>query len=264
MGAVSERESARARRYVLGQTSEEESTAIEREYFADETAIDWVWAAEDDLIDEYLSGRLDAVERDWFEREYLKSRLHRIRVEAARQLLRSGESGGRAPAPMARRWLAAAAVVILVAAGLLWRFAPERVVPRAVPEGQATSLPRPSPAPPSSRLFGVSISPVTVRSASDSADLVIPAGTDVLRVSLESDADQRRLTRATASVRTVSGTVAWSGPANLDDLPPGVMAQIDVPAARLPVEDYVITLVGADETGIERERARYVVRVRVR
>ena len=77
----------RARRYLLGQATEEERSAIEREYFADAAALDAIGAAEDDLIEDYLASRLERDERDHFEREYLATPNHRRRVETVRLLI---------------------------------------------------------------------------------------------------------------------------------------------------------------------------------
>jgi hypothetical protein len=43
-----------------------------------------------------------------------------------------------------------------------------------------------------------------------------------------------------------------------------MVARIDVPAASLPADDYLITLYGADETGTEHEWNQYFVRLRGR
>ena len=56
------------RRYVLGATNEDECDAIERDYFERADVLDQVSAAEDDLIDDYLSNRLTDEERDAFRR----------------------------------------------------------------------------------------------------------------------------------------------------------------------------------------------------
>ena len=59
-------EAARARRYLLRDASEEESLAIEREYFEDERGQEAIAAAEDDLIEDYLDDALAADERARF------------------------------------------------------------------------------------------------------------------------------------------------------------------------------------------------------
>ena len=44
-------------------------------------------------------------------------------------------------------------------------------------------------------------------------------------------------------------------------MPAGVIARVDVPAARLPANDYVIELFGTDAKSVEREQGRYFLRV---
>ena len=67
-------------RYLLGDLPETEQTAVEQEYFADQEKFEEVWAAENDLVDRYVRGRLSRAERELFERNYLQSPKHRERV----------------------------------------------------------------------------------------------------------------------------------------------------------------------------------------
>ena len=54
------------RRYLLGDLSDEHSAVVEEEYFAQEAAFDRVWAAENELIDSYLSDGLSPQDRERF------------------------------------------------------------------------------------------------------------------------------------------------------------------------------------------------------
>ena len=272
-------DAARARRYLLGQATEEERSALELEYFQSEEAVDRIAAAEDDLIEDYLSDRLDPVERGLFERDYLAADNHRRRVETIRQLLASTlrtEPG--LTMDWSRQRLALAAALVLFAAGSLWVFTSSRgergvVVEKSSPtvstppSSPAPGLPGqpPASAPAAPRVFAVSISPVTVRSAAGAPAVILPAGTDIVALSLEGEPDGRNRAGGRGSIRTVSGDEIWQGPATVTrDLPAGVIARIDVPAARLPADDYVVTLFGTDGAGAERELSRYFLRVRAR
>ena len=62
-----EHDSTQLRRYVLGALTEDERAGIEREYFEHADVLDQVCAAEDDLIDDYLSDRLASDEHERFE-----------------------------------------------------------------------------------------------------------------------------------------------------------------------------------------------------
>jgi hypothetical protein len=285
-----ELDAARARRYLLGEATDEERDAIELEYFQSGEALDRIVAAEDDLIDDYLSNRLDPAERDLFERRYLAASHHRRRVETVRQLRQAATRGPSAGAaddidaahaqvtgrnrPL--QWLAMAAALIVLIGGSLWLFGPPFVERPAVVENRPPDAPTPSPSPPPApvqppgtpttpRVFAVSLPPVSVRSGTDSPGVVIPAGTDVLTLHLEGEPDRRNIAGGRATIRAVGSDEVWQGPATVGgDLPRGVIARIEVPPARLTADDYIVTLFETAGAGAERERARYFLRVRAR
>lgn len=270
----------RARRYLLGEASDEECAALEQEYLEHETALDRVAAAEDDLIEDFLSGHLSPSDRDRFEKTYLSSPHHRLRVATVRRLM--AQAGGLQPArPQGRKsvlsWtrvnrgplLALAASLLVIASVALWRSSllrrPEGEIagtpaPQAVPASPDRPASPPAKAP---RLFALTLSPVTVRGGDETPSIAIPSGTDTLVIRFESEMDGRKLVARRASVRTVSGDELWQGPVTPDaGPPPGTVARIDVPAATLPADDYLVTLYGTDPSGVEREWARYFLRLR--
>ena len=271
-------DSARARRYLLGEADEEERTAIEQEYFAHEDAVDRIAAAEDDLIEDYLAGELSAAERDSFERGYLSTPRHRNRVETVRRLMTYSAASAASSSNDTTRaassgrslrympWLALAASLVVIAAGALWMLSPFRVTVPAVVDNRAIqpSAPATTTPSPAARIFALTVSPVGVRGSAEGPSGVIPAGVDTVSVRLESDGENRSLTARRATVRTVAGREVWQGPVSTTANPPGIVARIDVPAASLPVDDYLITLYGTDRAGKESEWAQYVLRVRTR
>jgi hypothetical protein len=269
-----ERGSPAARRYLLGTAGDEECDALEREYFGDEAAVDRIAAIEEDLVEQYLADQLDADERRLFERHYLASPDHRARVDTIRRLSAMGGSGRRQPRPAlvdltesssrwSYRWLAIAATLVM-AVGILSVVIPRRSQAPTVSENRPTSPPQAS-VPPPSRVFALSLSPVSVRSAADSPSLVIPAGTDVVALQLEGDPNGAKMVNARAVIRTVAGDEVWRGSTTpAADLPAGVVARVDVPAARLNVDDYLVVLSSMDPAGLEQERDRYFLRVRSR
>jgi hypothetical protein len=127
-------------RYLLGDLPEAEQTAIEQEYFSDPQKLEEVWAAENDLVDDYVRGRLSPTELELFERNYLQSPKHRERVALAEQLVeaadhRTGDfSGERIVEPGSSWWsrimgsltiprfaqAGLAAAMLLLIAGLAW------------------------------------------------------------------------------------------------------------------------------------------------
>jgi hypothetical protein len=277
---------ARTRRYLMGEASDEECAAIEQQYFEHDEALERMEAAEDDLIEDYLSDRLEPAERERFERRYLSLPHRRARVDTIRRLRAaasrpSAARGARRSAviPMpatTRPWsltsvtsftgLAAAAVLLLAMAGTLWMFTSSRAdrpaAGNVVENRPAVNLPS-GPAPAPQRVFAVTLSPAAVRSASDTAAIVVPADTGIVALQLEGEAADRGMVSGRASIRTVGGDEVWQGPAAVGaDLPPDVIAHVDVPAAKLPKEDYVVTLFGTGPAGPERERSRYYLRIR--
>jgi hypothetical protein len=264
-------ETTRARRYLLGEADEHERAVIEQEYFVDARALERMEAAEEALIEDYLSNRLGSAERSRFERDYLTVPHHRTRVDTIRALMandpRASTPRKAAPLWMLRPFALAAAALLAVAVAAWWlRPSPNRqesAVQRqqaATPEQpkQPESTPLASP-----RVMAITISPVAVRSAGDSASLVIPPGTDLVRLQLEGDPQDKSLVNARALVRTVTGDEVWRGPAAISaGGPPGTVARIDVPAAQLRPDDYVVELFGRNPAGVEQERYRYFVRVR--
>src|SRR5712692_5554172 len=102
------------------------------------------------------------------------------------------------------------AAALVMAVGILWVVIPRRSQAPTVSENRPTSPPHasapagpepgsntpPNAVPPASRVFALSLSPVSVRSATDSPSLVIPAGTDVIALQLEGDPDRLRVASA--------------------------------------------------------------------
>jgi len=104
-----------------------------------------------------------------------------------------------------------------------------------------------------------------VRSADQSASVVIPAGTDVVSLRLEGDPGTAAPGQRTILIRTVTGDEIWRGQAIEEaDRSAGTAARVDVPAPRLVTDDYVIELDIANREGVARELYRYFLRVRDR
>jgi len=247
----------RARRYLLGQATEEESSLVEREAFGDERALDRIAAAEDALIEDYVAGMLSADERERFERHYLASPEHRVRVAIIRRLSGSASS----PWDGSTTFLAVAAALLLAVGGGLW-FAVQR--PRTIPEtaSPAVAERREAP-PPAPRVFAASLPAITVRGASDSLPVVVPHDVDMLGLQLQIAAHPEVKATARAVIETVTGTEVWEGPLSVTMAPNGAaVGRVDVPLARLRADDYVVVWLEIDAHGATRERGRYVLRLR--
>jgi hypothetical protein len=86
------------RRYLLGELPEPARTAFEEAYFSDPDLMEEIWAAETDLVDAYVTDRLDGEERRLFESQYLTSPHRRERVAVARALQSRIQAAGFATA----------------------------------------------------------------------------------------------------------------------------------------------------------------------
>lgn len=286
-----DRDDGRYHRYLLGAASDAEREGVERACFERADGMDALSAAEDDLIEDYLSGRLDREERGRFERHYLSSPGHRTRVAVMRAIA----SAQAATPPMDRRtsrflWWAAgvAAAVIVVVMGVAWNIR-SRAQPVGVPSETtaaptsrsaggpqvgAGSAPRdpapdprpggPDPPPAEPTVIALAISPILVRGADEPATIAIARGTDVVRLVLlgepgEHDAGGRRVI-----VRTMAGRQIWRGRTRRAASTAGrEPARVDIPAALLLPDDYIVIVLGTDSGGTEHERYRYFFSVRV-
>jgi len=252
----------RARAYLLGASDERETDAIEQEYFRSDAALETVEAAEEALIEDYLARRLPASERLQFEQHYLSTPQHRTRVETIRRLstnLPNAEAATGVGWSGLRLLAIAAGLIVAIGAGV-WI---AKLARPAVPNSPIASAP--APATPAPVVFAWTVSPVTVRAASDTPPLVVPAGTDLVRLQFEGEVGARAITRGRVLIRTVAGADVWQGSVSTaSGATAGVIAVVDAPSERLRPEDYTIALFETDPTGVESERARYFLRVRAR
>lgn len=274
---TTEHRSPLVRRYLLGQATDEECEALERDYFENESALGRVESEEEALIEEYLAERLNARDQKLFEERYLASAIHRQRVDTIRRLSSMNAGAAHEPQAAVRRakfpyqWVALAAGLILTI-GALWVFTPGKPTPSAQPSADnrspdastpARTLPEPSAAPPapSSRVFAFSLPPIQTRGSDSAPRLVIPAGTDVVTLQLEGTGARARPDQMRVEIRTVGGREVWQGSAAAE-LRSGILARADVRATALPADDYIVTLFETGTGGSERERERYFLRVR--
>jgi hypothetical protein len=95
-------------RYLLGRLPEDEQEALERDALGDDERFEALLAAEDDLIDAYVAGRLSGEDARSFEVLFLAVPARRERVEFARSLRRLVHAAG-APRRRSPSWLPLAA-----------------------------------------------------------------------------------------------------------------------------------------------------------
>jgi hypothetical protein len=75
------------RRFLLGEMPENERVEFEEQFLLDEELFENIRVAEDELIESYLRGTLEASEKTNFEKHYLSNPKRRERVEFTRQML---------------------------------------------------------------------------------------------------------------------------------------------------------------------------------
>ncbi|HEY7285298.1 MAG TPA: hypothetical protein VH497_07640 [Vicinamibacterales bacterium] len=127
--------SPRERRYLLGELSEAEMTAFEREYMSDPEVFAQLIQSETTLVDDYVRRRLPLPVRQRFEEHYLSHPKRRERVAFANALVTKIDERqpGASPGAEARSWwnaigwfgshpalnvaLASAAAILLLASG---------------------------------------------------------------------------------------------------------------------------------------------------
>jgi anti-sigma factor RsiW len=90
------------KRYLLGELSAEEQTALEDEYFLDRVKYDQLRQAEDDLIDSYARGALAPADRERFEQAYLANPQRRRHVKFSRAFARVMDEELSARSPIER------------------------------------------------------------------------------------------------------------------------------------------------------------------
>lgn len=106
----------------------------------------------------------------------------------------------------------------------------------------------------------MTLSPINVRGEGETPTLVVRQGTSRIAFRLEL-AGNAPPAAPRAVVRTVTATEVWRGAATSSS-PRSVT--IEVPAAAVATDDYVITLYDVSPDGAETERHRYFVRIRTR
>ncbi len=260
------------RRYLLHRSTEDEREAIEQEYFADEGALDAAAAEEEALIEDYLTQRLSADDRVQFERVYDSSPDRRVRVQLSRAL--NAAASRRTPTSVApRRWFygslaAAAAVLLAVGIWLGQRNAPQTAAinpassanpPTAGPPPQPDTFAPQNPAPP---VVALTLSPIAVRGVAEAENLIVPPETELISLTVEGVEQSTSTSAVRAVVRTVEGQDAWQGNA-VSTTAGSSQARFEIPADRLPPNDYVVTVYGLAGNQ-DRELQRYSLRVRAR
>ena len=234
---MSENHADGLKRYLLGCAGPDEADAIERRLFSeDRLYAERLAMAEDELIDAYTCGSLDAAERTAFEARFLVTGDRRARLEFARTLSayaqrqqanpERGWAWLRAPSAVPR-WVLGAAAVLVAALmpALLW-----------------LTGPTPKDRPPS--VFA--LSPGLLRDAGGgTARVTLSRGCDVVYLDLLTGADPYPSYGAT--VHDIGGRPLWSQH-RLPGAPRdgSTLVRVALPCAMVPEDDYWVRLTGVE------------------
>lgn len=131
---------------------------------------------------------------------------------------------------------------------------------------QQPTLPSPSTPPfaqqpPRPSIFSFLLSPTLIRSGGDPQTLVIPSRTDMARLRMRVERKDTR--RFQVSVRTVEGRQVWQQQVTKPraDGAKNAVVTSDIPAGKLALGDYILTLSSVTPAGEPKEINRYFFRV---
>src|SRR5215470_5773357 len=134
MNDTQHNESAVLRRYLLGQSNAGERSAVERRLMSDREYLEALTRAEEEMIDEYARGNLDAHEKELFESLFLSVPERREKIAFAKAFNRfiarhavasSSKDSALLPAPAWQRIATfvalACAILLALVSGLVYR-----------------------------------------------------------------------------------------------------------------------------------------------
>lgn len=285
-------------RYLLGELTDEEQSALEARYFEDARVFDALTDVENALVDDYVRGRMAADTRQRFETCYLAHPKRRERVTFAAALAKTLDrhadaddgnvdphvewSGWRARLHWVRgrRLAIAFAMLIFLVAGT-WLIIDARrtsvdtiattpqVEDQSAREGTPTPAPfEPAPsAPPAQPVLAVATLTLTVGPGERSAGATVPPtltlspGTDRIRLVL------RLREHDSVRYRVIVRAIGCENVVRQVDLVPNTSGTtptftLTLPASRLQPGDYMLTLQGAGPAREFEDLSQTLFRVR--
>lgn len=219
---------ALARRYLLGDVSDQDREVVERQFISDSAARDIVLLAEEDLIEQYLEGRLPQSDQTAFLECYTQTALQRRRLRIANSIRAFAfEHGSLAgPPPAVSRWRAlisslkprnamvflpvTALAILAIVVGTVWlgRLNGKRLQQddrRLAIERELAELNAANQTAGRDQVQNLVLPPVSVRSVSSGNELTLQPATRVVELSLLLNQPQRYATFQ-ATVRRVGAS----------------------------------------------------------
>jgi hypothetical protein len=240
-------------RYLIGDLPQEEIDALDERSIVDAEFAERLRAAEHDLADAYHRGELSADERVKWERGPGASIQghEQLRLARALQVREQVHRPDAMRAVSPRRWALAAAAVVAVAAATVYVLRSERPAQR--PDASAHVSPTPAaPSVPAPAISFVAVTlPIPTRSVQEPPVLVIPPGTQQVRITLQLEPSE--FTRFSVALLDL-GTkrVVWRADSlGADTGPRDRTVTADVPADFLRAGRSIFQLMGV--TGNESE-----------
>lgn len=247
------------RRYLLRQMSSDEREDFERRFFESDDFAAELMAAEEELIEDHESNRMDAASAKLFEELYLAEQSFREELNlhrSLRSLSRSPAADRTRGAGLQRIVLSViAACLVFVAIGLMLMFRENRLLRQDVQSLQAKHLPQAQSVKPPVRsteatplrgsIPAILLQAATREASSQSA--AIKLADDAIGFLLKADVNRYNNAGYLAAVQDIDGaTLYQAGPLQGSSLMHGkVRVELFVPAARLTTGDYIMTVQNA-------------------
>ncbi|MDT4955095.1 MAG: hypothetical protein QOJ02_3233 [Acidobacteriota bacterium] len=259
------------RSYLLGELDPEPQQQLEQRLLADDEYFEALLIAEDEIIDQYLSGSLTSLEQEKFASIFLSTPERRQKLNFARALrkyIQLNEPAGtissdaseqspsfwkrflpsflRARHPALSFSLATALLLVLV--GVTW------VAVKNLRQQNNPGQENPD------NVLAITLTPGALRGTGTLERVVIPARVETVRLQLKLPSDEYKTYSAT--VKVVGGQEIFTAD-NLkaETTGDGLAVQVSIPAAKLTSEDYQLNLSGLNTNGQPEKVSTYDFRV---
>jgi hypothetical protein len=230
------------RQYLLRGLDNDQQQGIEKRLLVEDDLLEELEIAEDELIDEYLTGKLADKDRERFEQNFLtiSDRHQKVRFSRSfNRYLRTSEGQEKAAVPFrshfwsTHNWglpAAATAAILVIVAGIFW-----------------FSRPRTPPTPTFATLT-LTMSTSTRAEGAPATKLTLPLDADALRLRLELPERSSPATRHRVKLLTANGDTQTLPTIGQDEK----SIVVEIPAAQLSRGQYAVKLFAVQSDGTEQ------------